>query len=106
MNNLGDCYENGIQKDDATAVYWYQKAADLGNSDAMFTLGFCYENGQGIQKITQKLPTGIKKLPIWVTLMLCLILVLVTTMDKESKKITQKRYTGIKKLQIWEILVP
>ena len=34
--NLGVMYDNGegVPKDDAEAVKWYQKAADQGNADA------------------------------------------------------------------------
>src|SRR4051812_16571882 len=37
-------------KDETQAVAWYQKAADLGNAQAMFNLGCCYEHGEGVEK--------------------------------------------------------
>ncbi|KAL0241704.1 hypothetical protein GEMRC1_006939 [Eukaryota sp. GEM-RC1] len=56
MFNLGDCFYdgNGLQKDHSKAVYWYQKAADLGDSSAMKVLGVCYHIGQGIQEDQSK----------------------------------------------------
>lgn len=32
------------------AVKWFRKAADLGNDDAMWNLGRCYEKGEGVEK--------------------------------------------------------
>jgi hypothetical protein len=48
----GRCYKNGdgVEKSAETAVKWYTKAAELGDSDAMFNLGVCYENGRGVEK--------------------------------------------------------
>ncbi|HIU33505.1 MAG TPA: sel1 repeat family protein, partial [Candidatus Pullichristensenella excrementigallinarum] len=37
-------------RDDKTAVSWYQKAADAGNATAMSNLGYCYENGYGVEQ--------------------------------------------------------
>ncbi len=44
--NIGQCYywtENYTQ-----AVYWYSKAATQGVANAQFSLGVCYDNGQGV----------------------------------------------------------
>ncbi len=32
----------------------YQKAADLGNADAMFNLGWLYEDGNGVEQSYEK----------------------------------------------------
>lgn len=32
------------------AFYWFNKAAELGNGDAMFQLALCYSKGQGVEK--------------------------------------------------------
>ena len=31
-------------------VKWYQKAAEQGNADAQYNLGFCYSNGNGVEQ--------------------------------------------------------
>ena len=31
-------------------MYWYQKAAEAGNSDAQFNLALCYERGHGVEQ--------------------------------------------------------
>ncbi len=50
MLNLGAMYflGNGVAEDYARAAYWYRKAADAGNVDAMYNLGRMYENGQAV----------------------------------------------------------
>ena len=37
MDNLGLYYYNGygVKKDDETAIYWWKKAAELGNQSAL-----------------------------------------------------------------------
>jgi hypothetical protein len=40
----------GIKNDDAEAFRWYQKAAALGNAEAMYNLGLMFEYGRGVQK--------------------------------------------------------
>ncbi len=44
-----NCYfgEN-VQQNYVQAVYWFKRAADLGNASAQFNLGVCYANGQGV----------------------------------------------------------
>ena len=39
-----------MKKDYGEALKWYQKAADQGNSDAQFILGFMYSKGDGVKK--------------------------------------------------------
>ena len=50
--SLGDRYHRGegVSKDVAKAIYWYQKAADQGNAQAVYTLGIIYMNGLGVPK--------------------------------------------------------
>ena len=37
----------GVERDLKTAVKWYHKAAEAGNSGAQFNLGNCYKRGEG-----------------------------------------------------------
>ena len=32
----------------------YQRASEMGNSDAIFKLGYCYENGYGVERDLHK----------------------------------------------------
>jgi TPR repeat protein len=44
----------GVEKDKAKAVFFMQKAADQGDSDAEYFLGQMYERGEGVeQDLTQ-----------------------------------------------------
>ena len=36
------------------AIYWWQKAADAGNSGAQYRLAFCYLKGDGVEKDVEK----------------------------------------------------
>jgi TPR repeat protein len=40
--------DKGIEKDDAEAAKWFRKAADQGNADGQYKLGFIFYNGQGV----------------------------------------------------------
>ena len=57
---LGDLYfdeydeYDGIEVDYDKAVAWFSKAAEHGNSDAMISLGKCYEFGDGVEVNTEK----------------------------------------------------
>jgi len=44
-------YENGmgVKKDYKKAIYWYEKSADQGNSNAQYHLGLMIYIGQGLQ---------------------------------------------------------
>ncbi|MCW8131077.1 MAG: SEL1-like repeat protein [Planctomycetota bacterium] len=44
MYRAGD----GIPKNPAQAAYWYRKAADAGNANAMFFMGYFYDVGEGV----------------------------------------------------------
>src|ERR1043165_4780915 len=50
--NLANSYYNGegTEKNLEKAVYWYQKAAENGNNNAMNSLARCYYNGEGTEK--------------------------------------------------------
>ena len=39
---------NRVQKDEAMAAQWYQKAAEQGNAEAQFFLGWMYDSGRGV----------------------------------------------------------
>ena len=45
---------NGVTQDYSQAIYWFQKSADQGYSNAQINLGNCYEKGKGVtQDYTQ-----------------------------------------------------
>ena len=48
--NLGLMYRNeqGVPKDDKTAMKWYRLAAEQGYADAQYSVGVLYDNGQGV----------------------------------------------------------
>ena len=50
---LAFCYENGngVQRDLENAFKFYYKAASLGQNEANFAVGKCYENAIGTEKI-------------------------------------------------------
>jgi len=52
QRELGCLYRMGlgVNKDEAQAAKWYQKAAEAGNTKAQFYLGRLYEEGLGIAK--------------------------------------------------------
>jgi TPR repeat protein len=47
MYNLGILYDNGlgVAQDYGKAREWYQKAVDAGNTNAMYNLGWLYQEG-------------------------------------------------------------
>ena len=54
---LGEAYHSGIgveKKDDKEAIYWWRKAADQGNVDALLTLGDAYNEGWGVGEDTKE----------------------------------------------------
>ena len=42
--------ELDLKSADAKAVEWYTKAAEKGNSNAMYNLGNSFHHGQGVEK--------------------------------------------------------
>ena len=52
MYELGSLYLRGFGAplDFDKAIWHYQKAATMGNTDALFRLGLCYEFGDGVKK--------------------------------------------------------
>ena len=53
MYILGSNYfygSGGIPKDFEKAVYWLTAAAEREDEEAMDLLGFCYENGLGVEE--------------------------------------------------------
>ena len=53
MANLGICYANGDgvpTRDYQQALSWYRKAADMGNGDGMWGVGFLYGKGLGVKQ--------------------------------------------------------
>ena len=47
---------NGVPKDDAEAVRWYRLAAEQGNAEAQFELGYMYDQGDGLYLKTRPRP--------------------------------------------------
>ena len=56
MMHLGIMYlrGDGVAKDDAKGVQWFQRAAALGNAKAQYRLGTLYEDGIGVDADKQK----------------------------------------------------
>ena len=52
MRFLGVSYKtgDGVDKDPAKAIEWYQKAAEAGDTTAMVNLGVSYKTGDGVDK--------------------------------------------------------
>src|SRR5581483_3376696 len=49
QNKLGED-GTGTEKDLKKAIYWYQKAAENGDKYALYSLGLCYQYGNGVEK--------------------------------------------------------
>jgi TPR repeat protein len=47
------------------AFYWYRKAADLGDADAMWMIGVCYRSGLGVKKDKTKAFEWWEKASLW-----------------------------------------
>ncbi len=54
--NLGYCYQAGVgvEKNQKTAIEWYQKSADKGFNDALYQLMMAYGNGDGVEQDPKK----------------------------------------------------
>ena len=48
MGRLGACFHHGrgVESNEALALEWYEKGADLGDADSMNALGFIHESGK------------------------------------------------------------
>jgi TPR repeat protein len=53
---LGNCYYSGrgVSQDFNKAFEYYQQAAKLNHSDAIYKLGLCYKNGKGVSNDINK----------------------------------------------------
>ena len=38
----------GMEQDDAEVAKWFRKAAEQGDSGVQYSLGLCYDEGQGV----------------------------------------------------------
>lgn len=56
LNNLADMYLRGeyVVQNDTIAFELFHRAAKLGVAESMYTLGFLYENGRGVQQDMKK----------------------------------------------------
>lgn len=54
-DNMGHIYQDGrgVAPNDPQAIYWFTKAANNGNSDAMLSLGVASLYGKGVPKDNQ-----------------------------------------------------
>ena len=52
QNTIGEMYYYGdeIEQDLEQAVYWFKEAAKQKHAEAMFNLGVCFVNGEGVEK--------------------------------------------------------
>jgi TPR repeat protein len=55
-NTVGFQYGNGlsVMQNDAEALKWYRKAAELGSEEGMYNLAGVYENGYGVKQDYQE----------------------------------------------------
>ena len=62
--NLAQAYwwgRPGVEQDKAKAITYYAKAAESGDSNAQFQMGYAYFTGIGIEKISKKRFRGLKR---------------------------------------------
>ncbi len=52
QNRIGEMYYYGdeVEQDLDQAVYWFKEAAKQKHADAMYNLGVCFVNGEGVEK--------------------------------------------------------
>ena len=49
------CHEgNGVAQDKKKTIELYERASNMGNTDAMVNLGLCYMNGDGVPQDKKK----------------------------------------------------
>ena len=61
---MGCCYRhgNGVKKNGAKAVEWYEMGAELGDADCMIGIAYMYEKGKsGLKKDLEKAIEWYKK---------------------------------------------
>jgi TPR repeat protein len=44
----------GVTQDDEKAAFWFRKAAEQGDAEAQYTLGYMYANGDGVPRDYQQ----------------------------------------------------
>ena len=57
QKTLGSYYylgSNGVEQSYSKAAYWYERAAEQGDSDAQCKIGFCYNEGKGVEQSYSK----------------------------------------------------
>jgi TPR repeat protein len=52
---------NGVARDSATSVEWYQKVENLGHVEAQYSLSVMYGDGTGVAKDEAAAADGIKR---------------------------------------------
>ncbi len=52
QNDIGELYYDGdeLERDTDFAVFWFKEAVKQKHPDAMYNLGVCYVNGEGVEK--------------------------------------------------------
>ena len=63
--NMGCCYRHGdgVKKNGAKAVEWYEMGAEIGDTDCMVCIAYMYEKGKcGLKKDLSKAADWYKKL--------------------------------------------
>lgn len=60
---VGALFENGdgVSQDDREAFFWYERGAQLGDSDAMNRLGLLYAEGRGVKQDNEKAVEWLEK---------------------------------------------
>ena len=52
---------DGVAKDLEEAIKWWRKAADQGDANAQFNLGWAYSNGEGVAKDSEEAAEWFRK---------------------------------------------
>ena len=55
-------YGQGVPQDYSQALQWYRKAADQGNTQAQYGIGYMYDIGKVSRRISRRLLSGLNKL--------------------------------------------
>lgn len=57
QKTLGSYYylgSNGVEQSYSKAAYWWEKAAEQGDSYAQYNIGVCYNEGEGVEQSYSK----------------------------------------------------